>query len=350
MLDRLHLKFVLEAASHQSGLPVELMTPEGFEARVDAARRALRDRLVGQDEVIEALVHDLSQVQARWFRQVDRQMSSLEFESTSGRPRFSALLMGPTGTGKTELARILAEHLFDRRLVMLRGQDVGAANPHGVSAWIGAPPSYVGYGEGGTLTNGLRRHPYSLILFDELEKASVHAQMHVCLGLLGEAKVTDMNTGESLDASPSVVLATTNLQPGAAHPAMGFSPRPSCPKENRNTLHRTLVQCMPPELIGRFNQIYVFKPLTTRDKQEILSRLIASACEELGSPARVAFDEEAEAFLRTVLEQIRTGARGVQDFFSSGLLPMLSAASGESLTITLQDGALTPMKRETSDA
>jgi len=153
-----------------------------------------------------------------------------------------------------------------------------------------------------------------------------------------------------LDASPSVVLATTNLQPGAAHPAMGFSPGPSCPKEDRNTLHRTLVQCMPPELIGRFNRIYVFKPLTTRDKQEILSRLIASACEELGSPARVAFDEEAEAFLRTALEQIRTGARGVQDFFSSGLLPMLSAASGESLTITLQDGALTPMEREASDA
>lgn len=338
MREELDIRNVYKAVSHMSGLPEESLYCDGYVAFIDNLEMELKTRLIGQDAVINKLCGDLRQKQIEWFSSRDRQIRTLKFPATSLRPRFTGLMLGESGTGKTEAIKIIAGKLFNGNEIILRGQDVAPNNPHGTSAWVGAPPSYVGHGSGGTLTNGIRKSRFSCINFDEIEKASSIAVLEIMMGLLGEANITDMNTGASLDASQCMVFATSNIMIGEKRQKVGFA-------GNANDIHQkdiveALLQYFPAELIARFNGIYLFKPLTVEEKWELLQRCIKKHIEAQDGLLIVKFDPKAEIFVRMELSRSKGGARGVQDFFSSSILPFISKQCSGSINITVDGSSL----------
>ncbi len=198
----------------------------------------LGQRVIGQDEAIRAVANA-----------VRRGRAGL---SDPNRPIGSFLFLGPTGVGKTELARALAEFMFDDERAMIRLDMSEYMEKHTVARLIGAPPGYVGYDEGGQLTEAVRRRPYAVVLFDEIEKA--HADVfNVLLQLLDDGRLTD-GQGRTVDFRNVVVIMTSNL---GSHLFREYERaeklRPLLMQELRNTLR--------PEFLNRIDEVVVFQPL-----------------------------------------------------------------------------------------
>ena len=244
-----------------TGIPVTRLLEGEIQKLVQMEER-LAQRVVGQDDAIQAVSNA-----------VRRGRAGL---SDPNRPIGSFLFLGPTGVGKTELARALAEFLFDDERAMIRIDMSEYMEKHTVARLIGAPPGYVGYDEGGQLTEAVRRRPYAVVLFDEIEKA--HADVfNVLLQLLDDGRLTD-GQGRTVDFRNVVVIMTSNM---GSHLFREYAQpeklRPLLMQELRNTLR--------PEFLNRIDEVVVFRPLGREEIGRIVDIQLAPPAAASGGPA-----------------------------------------------------------------
>jgi len=234
---------IAAVVSKWTGIPVEKML-EGEQARLHDMEERLHRRVVGQNPAVEAVANA-----------VRRARAGLQ---DPNRPIGSFIFLGPTGVGKTELGRALAEFLFDDETHMVRIDMSEYMEKHSVSRLIGAPPGYVGYDEGGQLTEAVRRRPYQVVLFDEIEKA--HGDVfNVLLQLLDDGRLTDGH-GRTVDFKNTVVLMTSNV---GSHKLMGARP-------DLETALDELRRTFRPEFLNRIDEIVVFERLSRADIDRIV--------------------------------------------------------------------------------
>jgi len=238
---------VAETVAKWTGIPVTRLLEAEVQKLVKMEER-LGQRVVGQPEAIVAVSNA-----------VRRARSGL---SDPNRPIGSFLFLGPTGVGKTELARALAEFLFDDERAMIRIDMSEYMEKHTVARLIGAPPGYVGYEEGGQLTEAIRRRPYAVVLFDEIEKA--HGDVfNVLLQLLDDGRLTD-GQGRTVDFRNTVVIMTSNL---GSH----LFREDEKPERVRSLVLETLRQTLRPEFLNRIDEIVIFKPLGREEIEKIVT-------------------------------------------------------------------------------
>ncbi len=268
---------VAEIVSRWTGIPVTRLV-EGERDKLLRLDEILHQRVIGQDEAVR-LVADA----------VIRARSGIK---DPRRPIGSFIFLGPTGVGKTELAKTLAQSLFDSEDNLIRIDMSEYMERHNVSRLIGAPPGYVGYEEGGQLTEAVRRKPYSVILFDEIEKAH-HDVFNVLLQILDDGRVTD-SQGRTVDFKNTVIIMTSNI--GSHHLLEGMTPTGEISDTARDAVLRELRSHFRPEFLNRVDDIVLFRTLTLPEIERIVDlqtedlrkRLIDRGIRlELSEPARV---------------------------------------------------------------
>jgi ATP-dependent Clp protease ATP-binding subunit ClpB len=238
---------IAEVVSKWTGVPVSKML-EGEVEKLLQMEDRLRERVVGQDEAIEAVANTVRAARAGL--------------QDPNRPLGSFLFLGPTGVGKTETARALAEFLFDDEQAMVRIDMSEYQEKHTVSRLIGAPPGYVGYDEAGQLTEAVRRRPYAVVLFDEVEKAHPEV-LNVLLQLLDDGRLTDAQ-GRTVDFRNTIVIMTSNLGSQWIH-ERGLSE-----DEIRERVMEAVRTHFRPELLNRIDEVVIFHALGIEDIARIV--------------------------------------------------------------------------------
>jgi ATP-dependent Clp protease ATP-binding subunit ClpB len=242
---------IAEVVSRWTGIPVSRLM-EGEKEKLLRLEEVLHQRVVGQDEAVTAVANA-----------VIRARSGLKDPK---RPIGSFIFLGPTGVGKTELARALAETLFDTEDNLIRLDMSEYMEKHNVSRLIGAPPGYVGYEEGGQLTEAVRRKPYSVVLFDEIEKAH-HDVFNVLLQILDDGRVTD-GQGHVVDFKNTIIIMTSNI--GSHYLIENVGQNGEIPENIRNRVMNELRSHFRPEFLNRVDEIVMFKPLTLEEIKKIV--------------------------------------------------------------------------------
>ena len=239
-----------------TGIPVTRLV-EGEREKLLHLDNLLHERVVGQDEAVE-LVADA----------VLRARSGIKDPK---RPIGSFIFLGPTGVGKTELARALAESLFDSEENIVRIDMSEYMEKHSVSRLVGAPPGYVGYDEGGQLTEAVRRHPYSVVLFDEIEKAHPDV-FNILLQILDDGRVTDSH-GRTVSFKNCVIIMTSNI--GAQTLINGMNnENGDISEQARDSVSAALRAHFRPEFLNRIDEIIFFKPLRLEEISAIVRLLL----------------------------------------------------------------------------
>jgi ATP-dependent Clp protease ATP-binding subunit ClpB len=248
---------IADIVARWTGIPVRKLV-EGEREKLLNLDKELHHRVVGQDEAVQ-LVADA----------VLRARAGIKDPK---RPIGSFLFLGPTGVGKTELARTLADSLFDSEENIVRIDMSEYMEKHSVSRLIGAPPGYVGYDEGGQLTEAVRRKPYAVILFDEIEKAHPDV-FNILLQLLDDGRLTD-NQGRTVNFKDTVVIMTSNI--GAHHLLEGVDSHGELRDSARSEVMAALRGHFRPELLNRIDDIVLFKPLKKDEIKKIVKLLVSS--------------------------------------------------------------------------
>ncbi|MBF2080547.1 MAG: ATP-dependent chaperone ClpB [Synechococcales cyanobacterium T60_A2020_003] len=241
---------IAEIVAKWTGIPVNRLM-ESERQKLLQLEHFLHQRVIGQNEAVEAVAAAIRRARAGM--------------KDPGRPIGSFLFMGPTGVGKTELARTLAESLFDTDDALVRIDMSEYMEKHSVARLIGAPPGYVGYEEGGQLTEAIRRHPYSVVLLDEVEKAHPDV-FNILLQILDDGQVTD-SQGRTVDCRNVVVVMTSNI--GSQH-ILDVSGDDSKYEEMRKRVLEALRSHFRPEFLNRVDDIILFHPLSLKELERIV--------------------------------------------------------------------------------
>jgi ATP-dependent Clp protease ATP-binding subunit ClpC len=275
---------IARVVSARTGIPVTRMLKDEAE-RLLSMEKSLHERVVGQDAAVVAVSEAVRKARAGL--------------ANPSRPIGSFIFLGPTGVGKTELARALAEYLFDDEDAMIRLDMSEYMERHTVSRLVGAPPGYVGYDEGGQLTEAVRRRPYSVVLLDEIEKAHPDV-FNMLLQLLEDGRLTD-NKGRTVSFDNTVVIMTSNA---GAHLIPGSEEMRGREEEIREQLMRELQTFFRPEFLNRVDEIIVFHTLGSEELKKIAALLLENL-------RRTAKDQDIDLrFSDAVIERIAQEGHG----------------------------------------
>ncbi|MGD0453644.1 MAG: ATP-dependent chaperone ClpB [Solirubrobacteraceae bacterium] len=308
---------VAEVVARWTGIPVSRLL-EGETEKLIHMEDRLHERVVGQDEAIEAVATALR-----------RSRAGLQ---DPDRPIGSFLFLGPTGVGKTELARALAEFMFDSQDAMIRIDMSEYMEKHSVSRLVGAPPGYVGYEEGGQLTEAVRRRPYAVVLLDEIEKAHPDV-FNALLQVMDDGRLTD-GQGRTVDFKNTVLIMTSNLPV----PAGG----------DDTALRMALIEHFKPEFINRLDDIVRFESLTREQLSEIVELQVALVVERVaGRGVQVTLTDKARELLGNMGYDPTYGARPLRRVIQKQLTDRLALAllsgeirAGDSVDVDVVDGEL----------
>jgi ATP-dependent Clp protease ATP-binding subunit ClpB len=318
---------VAEVVSRWTGIPVSRML-EGEREKLIHMEEKLRQRVVGQDAAVAAVADA-----------VRRARAGLQ---DPNRPIGSFLFLGPTGVGKTELCKALAEFLFDDEQAMIRIDMSEYMERHAVARLIGAPPGYVGYEEGGALTEAVRRRPYQVILFDEVEKA--HSDVfNILLQVLDDGRLTD-GQGRTVDFRNTLIVLTSNL--GAEYLAALMEGQPA--EAAREQVMEVVRRAFRPEFLNRLDEIILFNRLGRNDMKRIVD-IQLKHLQKLLDERKIALevDDKAKTWLANTGYDPVYGARPlkrvIQRQLQNPLAKMLlsgAIADGETVRATVKDGEL----------
>ncbi|AXE89793.1 ATP-dependent Clp protease ATP-binding subunit [Streptomyces sp. Go-475] len=335
---------IAEVVSRQTGIPVSSLTQEEKD-RLLGLEEHLHQRVVGQDEAVRVVS--------------DAVLRSRAGLASPDRPIGSFLFLGPTGVGKTELARALAEALFGSEDRMVRLDMSEYQERHTVSRLVGAPPGYVGHEEAGQLTEVVRRHPYSLLLLDEVEKAHPDV-FNILLQVLDDGRLTD-SQGRTVDFTNTVIVMTSNLGSEAITrrgASVGFASGGADADEEarREQILRPLREHFRPEFLNRIDEIVVFRQLSTEQLRQITNLLLdrtRSLVQDKG--ITVTFTDRAVDWLADRGYQPEYGARPLRrtiqrevDNELSRLLLDGRVSEGGRVTVDVEDGHLAFQAQETA--
>ena len=245
-----------------TGIPVSKLM-ESEREKILHLDEQLHERVVGQDEAVQKVTEAI--------------LRSRAGIADPNRPIGSFLFLGPTGVGKTELAKSLAQCLFDDERNMVRIDMTEYMEKFSVSRLIGAPPGYVGYDEGGQLTEAVRRKPYSVVLFDEIEKAHPDV-FNILLQILDDGHITD-SQGRTVDFKNTIIILTSNL--GSQYLLDGIQPDGSISEEAQEAVMAELKSSFRPEFLNRLDEIIMFRPLTKENLNGIIDIMVASLRQRL---------------------------------------------------------------------
>ncbi len=329
---------IAEIVSKWTGVPAKQLTQDESE-RLLHLEQTLHERVIGQDEAVSAVA-----------RAIRRARAGLK---DPNRPIGSFLFLGPTGVGKTELSRALAQAMFGDEDAMVRLDMSEYMEKHSVSRMIGSPPGYVGYEEGGQLTEKVRRRPYSVVLLDEIEKAHPDV-FNVLLQILEDGRLTD-GKGRTVDFRNTVIIMTSNVGANTiGKKTMGFGaneegdPHAPAYEELKERTMEALKSVFRPEFLNRIDEMVVFHPLTQEDIQKIAKLMLRAVAKRLRErDIDLTFTEEASAYLAKQGFDPVYGARPlrraiqqrVEDSISEEILAG-HIAFGDRVEASMEDGKL----------
>ena len=312
-----------------TGIPVAKLM-EGEREKLLHLDDELHRRVVGQDEAVQKVTEAI--------------LRSRAGIADPNRPIGSFLFLGPTGVGKTELAKSLAESLFDDEHNIVRIDMTEYMEKFSVSRLIGAPPGYVGYDEGGQLTEAVRRKPYSVVLFDEIEKAHPDV-FNILLQILDDGRITD-SQGRTVDFKNTIIILTSNL--GSQYLLDGILPDGSISEDAQAMVMAELKRSFRPEFLNRLDETILFKPLTKENLTGIIEILVEGLRQRLAERSlKLEITDEAKALVIERGYDPLYGARPLRRTLQSSVETLIARtilrgdlAAGSTLTVDVQDGEL----------
>ncbi len=328
--DRVTEDEIARIISRWTGIPVTKLN-ESERAKVLQLGTEIHKRLIGQDEAVEKVTEAI--------------LRSKAGIKDPTKPIGSFLFMGPTGVGKTELAKALAQNLFDDENAMVRIDMSEYMEKYSVSRLIGAAPGYVGYEEGGQLTEAVRRKPYSVVLFDEIEKAHPDV-FNILLQVLDDGRITD-SQGKTVDFKNTIIILTSNI--GAQELLEGIDADGNISESARASVMDQLHSSFRPEFLNRLDEIIMFKPLVKRDISRIEDLIIADINRRLADKMlTVEVSPEAKDSIAENGFDPAFGARPLKRYIQKHVETLAARViledrvkEGDTIRIVLQDGSLT---------
>ena len=328
--DRVTDEEIARIVERWTGIPVSRLV-QGEREKLLHLDETLHKRVVGQDEAVQAVTEA-----------IQRSRAGIQ---DPNRPIGSFLFLGPTGVGKTELAKTLAQALFDDENNMVRIDMSEYMEKFSVSRLIGAPPGYVGYEEGGQLTEAVRRKPYSVVLFDEVEKAHPDV-FNVLLQVLDDGRITD-SQGRTVDFKNTILILTSNL--GSEFLLNGINADGTIDESAKKQVQQLLRRSFRPEFLNRLDEIVFYKPLTKENVTKIIDLQIAKLNSRLeDQQIRVELTEAAKSAIVDASYDPQYGARPLRRYVQHTVETMLSkrllrgdVVPGQTVTVDAVNGELT---------